>query len=160
MEKEPQETIGQISLETATENDIPAILEVERGLVGTRIYSGLTGAEDAKKELSENTYYLVKRDGKVVGDISYKIQGEDHAYINGLAVAKEFQRQGIARQAMQMLLEKLKDIKIIELVTHPENEKAINLYKSLGFKQEGEAMENFFDDGEPRIKMILEKHKK
>lgn len=56
---------------------------------------------------------------------------------------------------MQILLEMLKDKKIIYLVTHPENEKAIALYKSLGFVQVGEPIENYFDDGEPRIKMIL-----
>ena len=46
---------------------------------------------------------------------------------------------------MQILLEKLKDKKLIDLVTHPENEKAIKLYESLGFKKTGLT---FHDDGE------------
>jgi len=146
-----------IKLVRATFDDISAILEVEKGLVGTKIYSGLTGVEDAKAEMKENIYFLVKRDDKVVGDISYKMQNSDVAYISGLAVAKELQRQGIARRAMELLLEILKDAKTIELVTHPENEKAISLYKSFGFLQVGEPMENYFDDGQPRIKMILER---
>ena len=148
---------GAIKLKRATEKDIPAMLEIEKSVVGTKIYSGLAGREDAVKELAENIYYLIERDGKVVGDIAYQIKDTNHAYISGLAIAKEFQVQGIARQAMQILLEMLNDVKSIDLVTHPENEKAISLYKSLGFKQIGESMENYFGDGEPRIKMVLEK---
>lgn len=147
---EPKE---KITLKRATVEDIDKILEVEKGLVGTKIYSGLTGAEDTLKELDENIYYLIERNGKVVGDISYQMKDENHAYISGLAVAKEFQGQGIAKQAMQMVLEKLKDVEFLSLVTHPENVKAIRLYESLGFKQIGEPMENYFDDGEPRVKM-------
>jgi ribosomal protein S18 acetylase RimI-like enzyme len=149
--------MNNLKLKRATVNDINSILEIEKGLVGTKIYSGLTGAEDAIKEITENTFYLIKKDDKVVGDIAYQIKDKDHVYISGLAVVKELHRQGIAKQAMQMLLEILKDVKNIDLVTHPENEGAIKLYKSLGFKQIGEPIKNYFDDGEPRIKMILEK---
>lgn len=92
-----------------------------------------------------------------MGDVAYQMKNENHAYISGLAVAKEFQGQGIAKQAMQIILEKLKNVELIDLVTHPENTKAIKLYESLGFKQVGEPMEDYFGDGEPRIRMILEK---
>jgi putative acetyltransferase len=85
------------------------------------------------------------------------MKNQNHAYISGLAIMPEFQGQGIANEAMKLILEELKDIKTIDLVTHPKNEKAIKLYKSLGFKQTGEQMENYFNDGEPRIKMVLEK---
>jgi len=147
----------EITLRRATIEDIPSILEVEKGVVGTKVYSGLTGAEDATQEINENVYFVIEKDGKGVGDVSYQIQGEDKAYVNGLAVAVEFQRQGIARQAMKMMLEMLKDYKTVYLMTHPENIRAINLYESLGFKKTGEIYENYYNDGEPRIKMILEK---
>ncbi len=147
----------EIQLRRATVEDIPSILEVEKSIVGTKIYSGLTGREDAVKEIEENIFYVIEKDGKIVGDVEYQMKEGNHAYIGGLGVAKEWQGQGIARRAMEMILEKLKDIKNIDLVTHPENEKAINLYKSLGFKQVGEPIENYFDDGEPRVKMILQK---
>jgi len=146
-----------ISLRRATVEDIGSILEVEKSVIGTKIYSGLAGRDDTVKEITENVFYLILKDGKIVGDIAYEMKDENTAYISGLAVGKEFQRQGIARKAMQMLLEMLKDIEHIGLVTHPENEKAIGLYKSLGFKQIGLPMENYFGDGEARIKMVLEK---
>jgi len=149
--------MGEITLKRATLEDIDKILEVEKSVIGTKIYSGLAGRDDAEKELAENIYFLIIKDGRVVGDISYQMKDGGQAYISGLAVGKEFQGQGIAREAIKILLEQLKDTKLIDLVTHPENEKAINLYKSFGFKQIGEPMENYFGDGEPRIKMVLQK---
>lgn len=147
----------KIKLERATFDDIPIILEVEKSVIGTKIYSGLTGAEDAKTELTNDIYYLIKSGDNVVGNTSYQLKDDESAYISGLVVTKKFQGQGIGKRAMQMLLEILKDKKIIWLMTHPENVRAIALYKSLGFKQVGKPIENYFDDGEPRIKMILEK---
>ena len=157
MKQKQKESPLEISLKRATVDDIDIILEVEKGLIGTKIYSGLTGSEDAIQEMADNIYFLIKENDKIVGDMSYKMEDKNHAYISGLAVAKEFQRKGIAKKAMQILLEQLKGVKLIDLVTHPENIGAVELYKSLGFKQIGEPMENYFDDGEPRIKMVLEK---
>jgi ribosomal-protein-alanine N-acetyltransferase len=148
---------GEISLRRATTEDIDSIFEIEKSLVRTKLYIGLADNEDAAKEITENTYYLILKDGKIVGDVAYQITDENHAYICELAVAKAFQHQGIARRAVEIILEKLRDVKLISLVTHPENDKAIKLYKSFGFKQVGEPIENYFGDGEPRIKMVLEK---
>lgn len=148
---------NEIKLQRATFDDIPVLLEVEKTVMGTHIYTGLANAQEAREELTKEIYYLIKIGDKVVGDTSYCIKEDDSAYITGLVVAKNLQRQGIGRKVAQLLLEMLKDKKTIWLMTHPENEKAIALYKSLGFEQVGEPIKNYFDDGEPRIKMILEK---
>jgi ribosomal protein S18 acetylase RimI-like enzyme len=146
-----------IKLKRATMEDIPSILEVEKCLAGTKIYSALTDKDEVIKEVENSTFYLIEKGSEVVGDTSYKIKGKNHAYISGLGIIPKFQGQGIARQTMKMILEELKNVKIIDLVTHPENEKAISLYKSFGFEQTGEPMENYFDDGEPRIRMVFKK---
>lgn len=156
MEREPQEE-EKIILERAEVGDINKILEIEKDITGTKLYHGLTGSEDREKDFLDNTFYLIKKDGRVVGNVAYSMKDKDRAYIRWLGIAKEFQEQGIARKALQTLIEQLKGVEIIELVTHPENTKAIALYRSLGFKQIGEQMENYFGDGEPKIKMILEK---
>lgn len=88
----------EIKLQRATFDDIPIILEVEKSVIGTKIYSGLTGAEDAKTELTNDIYYLIKMGDKVVGDTSYKLKDDDSAYISGLVVSKEFQGQGVAKK--------------------------------------------------------------
>ena len=53
---------------------------------------------------------------------------------------------------MTFVLEEFRDVKRIDLVTHPDNIKAIALYQSLGFAIESRK-ENYYGDGEPRIVM-------
>ena len=149
--------IEKISLRRATLEDVDSILEIEKSLDGTRIYSALTDRNEVIREIINSFFYLIEKDGEAVGDASYEIKGKNHAYLSGMAIMPQFQGQGIARQTMKMILEMLKDIKLIDLVTHPENKKAISLYKSFGFKKVGEQKENYYGDGGPRIKMVLEK---
>jgi [ribosomal protein S18]-alanine N-acetyltransferase len=115
----------------------------------------LTRAEWSEA-LSKNTTYFIKDDDTVVGEVSYEIKDLSHAYIDGLVVSPSFQGQGIARKAIELVLEELKNIQEIDLVTHPENVKAIKLYESLGFNIESR-IENYFGDGEPRVRMLLKK---
>lgn len=51
---------------------------------------------------------------------------------------------------MLFILEKCKGADRVDLVTHPENRSALELYSSLGFKVEAR-QENYFGDGEPRL---------
>jgi ribosomal-protein-alanine N-acetyltransferase len=55
---------------------------------------------------------------------------------------------------MLFILEKCKGSNRIDLVTHPENSSALELYSSLGFKVESR-QENYFGDGEPRLVLAL-----
>jgi ribosomal-protein-alanine N-acetyltransferase len=55
---------------------------------------------------------------------------------------------------MSFILEKCKGTDRIDLVTHPENKNALQLYMSLGFKVESRR-ENYFGDGEPRLVLVL-----
>ncbi len=153
----PEEIEG-ISLRRATVEDVDDILAVEKSLEGIKTYSPLTDREEAVKEITDSFVYLIEQNSRVVGDISYEIRDKNHAYISGLAIMPDFQRQGIGRKALEMVLEDLKDFEVIDLVTHPDN-KSIGLYKSFGFKEAGEKIENYFGDGESRIRMVLEKEK-
>jgi len=155
--KQETERVENINLKKANAEDADSILAVEKSLEDAKTYSALKSKEEIMEEIYKNFFYLIEQENKIVGDVSYEMKSENHAYISGLVVAPKFQGQGIARQAMEIILAELKNIKIIDLVTHPENKKAIKLYESLGFKKAGEPMENYFNDGEPRIKMVLEK---
>jgi ribosomal protein S18 acetylase RimI-like enzyme len=147
--------MNEIILKRATVDDIDKILEIDKSVIGTKIYHGLTGSENKLKDFEKNNFYLIEKADRVVGYVAYNMDGNDKAYIRWLAVAKKFQGQGIAKKAMKILFKKMKNIKTINLVTHPENSSAINLYNSLGFRQIGEPIENYFGDGEPKIKMVL-----
>lgn len=84
----------------------------------------------------------------------YEIKGPEHAYLSGLVIDPSFQGRGIGREVLSMILDKLKDFKRIDLVTHPDNVRALKLYQSLGFVVEARK-ENYYDDGEPRLVLAL-----
>ncbi len=145
-----------IHLKKAEISDISALLEIEKSVAGTKIYSPMLTESEWLEEFKKGVIYLIQKDGVAVGSISYEKKGEDNAHISGLAVDPKFQGQGIAKEALTQLLQELKDMKRIDLVTHPDNVKALKLYESLGFKVESRK-ENYFGDGEPRVVLVLGK---
>jgi ribosomal protein S18 acetylase RimI-like enzyme len=139
---------SNIILERATSSDTDRFIKIEKGVEGQKTYSAITTEDEAKKELENNIVYFVKKDKNLVGSISYEIKNSNHAYISGLVVSPDFQGQGIGRQAMLAIMPELKKYERIDLVTHPDNFKAISLYTSLGFEIESRKV-NYFGDGEP-----------
>ena len=141
-----------ISLKKATIADIPALLELEKSVAGTKIYSPTLTKNEWKEELQKSEVYLIEKNNVVAGSLLYEKNDNENIYIGGLVINPRFQGQGIAREAMVIVLEKFKGVKRIDLVTHPDNIKAINLYQSLGFIIESRK-KNYYGDGEPRIVM-------
>lgn len=63
-----------------------------------------------------------------------------HVRVLGIAVAPEWQGRGVGRQLIERLLAWADDwagVLRVELNVHAENERAIALYRSLGFVEEG-----------------------
>lgn len=143
-----------IELVRASADDTEAYIALEKSLGDTKTYSTMDTPDEALKSITESITYFIKEGGVVVGSVSYIMKSPDHAYIDGLLVMPSHQGRGLGRIAMLKVLEELKDVKLIDLVTHPDNEPAIKLYESLGFTI-GERTENYFGDGEPRIAMTL-----
>ncbi len=144
--------IKNITLKLTTEEDIPIFIEFEKSVMGTKTYSGMVNEDEVKEEFKNNIVYLIKNNNEIVGSIGYEIKAPDHAYISGLVINPKFQGLGIGREALRQLLEKLNNFKRIDLVTHPDNIPALNLYKSFGFTIES-WKENYYGDGEPRVVM-------
>ena len=141
-----------INLQRATADDVDIFVLLEKSVVGVKTYSGIVEKDEAEKEIEENIVYIIKLDDLAVGNIEYKMEDKDTAYLGGLVVLPDFQGQGIAREAIKQILEKIGDVKKIYLVTHPHNSPAIKLYLSFGFVIDG-WKDNYFGDGEPRIVM-------
>jgi len=148
--------LPSLTLKKADIGSISALLDIERSVAGTKIYHPLVEAKEWEEVLKKENVFLIEKDGVAVGDLSYEQKGDGHVYISGLAIKPEFQGQGIARIVLTQILEKLKEVKRVDLVTHPENYRAIKLYESLGFVKEG-IKENFYGDGEPRLMLAREK---
>lgn len=140
----------------ATQDDIDDFLELERSVDGLPTYSAMTDRAEALEEIRKNIVYIIRERGRAIGSVMYEMKTPGHAHISGLVVHPDFQGRGIGKIAMDKVLGELAHVPEIDLVTHPDNERAIKLYKSLGFVS-GECIENYFGDGEPRIVMTLRK---
>lgn len=137
----------------ATKDDVDVFLNLEKKVSGVKTYSPMLERGEVKKEIENNTVYLIKKGSEIIGSIMYENKGADHIYISGLVIDPRFQGLGIGREAMSLIMKKIGDAKRIDLVTHPDNKRAISLYESLGFQVESRK-ENYFGDGEPRVVMV------
>ena len=144
----------QLALEPATVKDVDTLVAFECKVADPRIYGPALDVQGALQAISENTFYFIRMGDLVVGTAAYWLRPDMSVYISNVAVHQMYRRQGIARAAMSFILEKCKGTHRVDLVTHPENKNALQLYESLGFKVESH-QENYFDDGEPRLVLVL-----
>lgn len=155
---QPETESMNIHLKRAGIKDIPDLISLERSVSGSKLYLPTLTEEEWLKDLNKNeTYtYFVEKDNDVVGKIYYEMKSPSHAHIGGFAVNPSFQGRGIGRKTMEIILNKLKNVQGIDLVVHPDNFKVLKLYESLGFVIQSR-IENYAGDGEPRLKMVLDK---
>lgn len=133
--------------------DATAINEIRRqdgvrentmGIISERI----TRIQNIINNLTENDHMLVaeiEENGiaKVVGVATLSVNRSNrvrHSGSMGISVHKDYQSKGIGRALMTSLLDIADNwlmLVRIELGVFVDNEKAINLYKSLGFEIEG-----------------------
>lgn len=154
--KSKHEKVPGITFERATVTDAAEFLELEKSIPPTHTYSPTIDLNEAISEIENNVVYFIREGEHIVGNVMYQMKSPDHAYISGIIIRPEFQGYGLAKTAMEKVLGELTDVPTIDLVTHPDNARAIALYESLGFTM-GERLENHFGDGEPRIIMSLAK---
>ncbi|MBI5457832.1 GNAT family N-acetyltransferase [Candidatus Kaiserbacteria bacterium] len=144
---------ANITLRKATTADIEAYIAIDRK-VGSRRYMPMLEEKEVLEYMAKGPVYMITRGEEVVGTVSYEIKEDESVYISGLAVDPKYQGQGIGRETLRRILEEVKDARKVELLTHPDNANAINLYESFGFKVTGRK-ENHFGDREPRIVLTL-----
>lgn len=143
-----------ITLIKATVADIPQLIEIEKSVAGTNIYSPMLEKNEWERALQEGLVFLIKKEETLAGNISYENKGDGHYHVSGLAIMPQFQNRGVGREALISVLKECGDAKRIDLVVHPDNESAVKLYKSLGFRVESQK-ENYYGDGEPRLVLVL-----
>lgn len=87
---------------------------------------------------------VAERDGRMLGSAGLHPTGaalrRRHAAVLGISVAAEAQGQGVGRALLQALCDyadRWAQLLRLELTVYTDNERAIRLYRSLGFEQEG-----------------------
>lgn len=89
------------------------------------------------------TGFVWEEDGKIVGNVSmipYSYRGERIYLIANVAVLPEYRRRGIARTLTESALDqarKKRHISATWLQVRDDNQAAVNLYRSIGYSEEG-----------------------
>ena len=90
-------------------------------------------------------------DEKVVGDIGLKPEGHDERVVEvGVSLAKPYQGQGIAKEALRAVISSLFQDHAVHRVLgyiDVENAPSIALFESLGFRREGHTLQSFCNKG-------------
>ena len=83
-------------------------------------------------------YYKILYEGKIVGGLHLEIKNKE--CYPAIWVLPEYQGKGIAKKCISDLINGVfsKDFKTIVAGIENENEKSLNLFKSLGFKKQDE----------------------
>jgi len=92
-----------------------------------------------------------KETGKIIGDCAIKLDQDDNRIAEiGITISHHEQKKGFAKEVLSGILYFLFDTKQIRRVVgimDAENIASINLFKSIGFRQEGHFIENIFFKG-------------
>ena len=148
--KEPIK-ISEIKFRKMQEEDIPAVLEIERTL-----FTDAWNFDHFLFEINEHAYSI-----PIVGEYKSKIIAYvigwamyEEFHIANIAVDPNYQRQGIAECLMNYIeWELVTDEDNIILEVRTSNLPAIRLYEKVGFKVFFER-KNFYPDGENAYVMI------
>jgi diamine N-acetyltransferase len=115
--------------------------------------------DDDKKMVAPNMYSLaeayadqvsiaraVYEGDTLVGFVMYDYNApEKKGYLSRLMIASAHQGRGYGREALRLAVEDLKrspGIERIQISYHPDNEKARRSYRSVGFIENGEMVQN------------------
>ena len=134
--------------------DLDAVLALEESLFTSRWTK-----EQFLYELNENefsTLYILKENDEVLAYAGLWVLFE-RAEITVIGVKKECQRRGLGRKMMKFLLRQAvkAECDIVSLEVRPSNEKAINLYHSLGFETIRVRKDYYQDNHEDCLEMML-----
>ena len=141
-----------MEIRLATVSDIPALLEIEN-----ECFHKPWGEKDLIYEINDNPVSVVnvlEENNVIVGFISYWITF-DSATIAQIAIRKNHQGRGLAKELMQDMVDDCyaKRVINITLEVRASNIKAINLYNKFGFKQIV-IKPHYYENGEDAIYMV------
>ncbi|MGG3572609.1 GNAT family N-acetyltransferase [Bacillus gobiensis] len=109
---------------------------------------------DAFVNDKHSALFVAEENGQLGGymmALGGKANRNKHSAYLVLGVHEQFQRQGIASRLFNETFQWAKNngITRLELTVIKNNEKALRLYKKVGFKIEGEKINSLFIDGKP-----------
>jgi ribosomal protein S18 acetylase RimI-like enzyme len=140
-------------LRAGNRGEVQDFIALQERSTDRKLWGAIDSSENARREITEKTRLFLKTGHEIIGSVAYRIRPDRSAYISNVIVDPAFRRNGLARCAVVFVLEQNKNAPRVDLVTHPDNEPALRLYRSLGFTIEART-ENYFGDGEPRLVLV------
>ena len=135
--------------------DVDAVAEIEQAA-----FARPWSRESFRQELTRNAvarYLVAEEDGKILGYAgAWVILDESH--ITNIAVQEEARGRGIGKKLTAELLQILSNLSACyaTLEVRVSNERAQNLYKSLGFVSVGKRKRYYEDNNEDAFLMVCE----
>lgn len=124
--------------------------------VASRLNVMVETIEEAVTELTDpqvEAFFLVEG-GQIVGIFAIRHESERHVHIAQVATLPGFERRTISLRALVTTLHRFRSIPYVDLLVHPENDKAIALYTKVGFIPcDRPEIENYCGTGERRMYM-------
>ncbi len=141
-------------IELMVEHDLEEVMAIEKA-----VFTSRWTYEQFLYELKENPYSTMlvwRHDGKVIAYAGLWVLFE-RAEITTVAVSPSYQGQGYGRKLMKCLLRLAiqKGADLILLEVRPSNNKALNLYRSLGFEDLRIRKAYYQDDHEDALEMMM-----
>lgn len=149
------------SLRRMTEEDLPAVMDVQRGA-----FKHPWSPDLVKRELSHDwsTILLLEEDrakapgGRELLGLSIFWIVHDELHVLNVATAIPHRRRGVARALMAATLAtaRSRGCSLATLEVRKSNEGALALYKELGFRPVGVRPNYYVDEGEDAVVMVLD----
>jgi ribosomal-protein-alanine N-acetyltransferase len=142
-----------------TAGDLPAVIELEK-----IAFRNPWSPELLRRELSHewSTILLAEEPApggqfRLLGFLIYWIV-HDELHILNVATAPEHRRRGVARAVLTAALAhgRARKCTLVTLEVRRNNEGALNLYRSFGFRAVGIRPNYYVDEGEDAIVMVLD----
>ena len=135
--------------------DLPRIIELEH-----QLFTSVWKEEDFIYEIEENQFshnFVLEDNDFIIGYGGVYIMYEN-SEITTLGVDSSYQRHGYGKILLEhmILLAKQKECEIMSLEVRVSNEKAIGLYKKLGFEQAG-IRKNYYEDNHEDAYLMIKR---
>ncbi len=145
-----------VVIQRMTEDDVLEVAELEKS-----IFPMPWSARSFTQELTENKcarYLVLKKQGHVIGYAGAWMIFEE-AHITNIAIKKEEQGKKYGRLLTEALIQYAANLGVqyITLEVRVSNERAIQLYRSLGFKKVHVRQKYYEDNGEDGYLMVKDR---
>ncbi len=135
--------------------DVDAVAAIEQAT-----FARPWSRESFRQEIERNRaarYLVAEKDGNVIGYAGAWII-IDESHITNIAVAEDEQGKGVGRKLTEALMQYISNLgaAYATLEVRVSNERAQNLYKSLGFVSVGKRKRYYEDNGEDAFLMVCE----